>query len=316
MLGSLLADWTDPRQMPDHQTPVSGTAGPVRIALEIEYDGAGFSGWQRQSSPTLPTVQGAVEKALARVANHPVQLYCAGRTDAGVHATGQVVHFDAAVDRGPSAWLRGGNSLLPAGVRIHWAQAVDESFHARFSALARRYRYVILESQVAPALLSRQITHVRGRLDTEAMQYAADFLPGEHDFSAFRAAGCQSRTPFRYVSHLRVFRQGAFVVIDIAANAFLQHMVRNIAGALIAVGLGQRDSDWPGRLLAGRDRRKAAATASPAGLYLVAVTYPDAFGLPAAALGPIFLGTEETGTEERDSGKTDIAETENSPPGR
>lgn len=279
--------------MPEQSsTPVSGASGPARIALEIEYDGADFSGWQRQSSPELPTVQGAVEKALSRVADHPVQLTCAGRTDAGVHATAQVVHFDAAINRGPAAWLRGGNSLLPAGVRIHWARTVEDTFHARFSALSRRYRYVILESTVAPALLCRQVTHVRGQLDTVAMQRAADCLPGEHDFSAFRAAGCQSRTPFRYVSHLRVFRQGCFVVIDIAANAFLQHMVRNIAGALIAVGLGQRSSEWPGQLLAGRDRRQGAATASPAGLYLVAVEYPDGFGLPSAAMGPFFLGLE------------------------
>lgn len=282
--------------MSDHSpTPVSGASGPARIALEVEYDGADFSGWQRQSSPRLPTVQGAVEKALSQVADHRVRLICAGRTDAGVHATAQVVHFDAAVDRGCRAWLRGGNSLLPAGVRIHWARTVNDTFHARFSALSRRYRYVMLESDVAPALLSRQITHVRGRLDTGAMQRAADALPGEHDFSAFRAAGCQSRTPFRYVSHLQVFRQGCFVVIDIAANAFLQHMVRNIAGALIAVGLGQRGSDWPGELLAGRDRRRGAATASPAGLYLVAVGYPREFGLPGAALGPFFLGIEEAG---------------------
>ncbi|MEX1197049.1 MAG: tRNA pseudouridine(38-40) synthase TruA [Pseudohongiellaceae bacterium] len=273
----------------------SGASGPARIALEVEYDGANFHGWQRQSSPQLPTVQGAMEKALSQVADYPIQLICAGRTDTGVHATAQVVHFDAAVDRGARAWLRGGNSLLPAGVRIHWARTVDDTFHARFSALSRRYRYVILESDVAPALLSRQVTHVRGHLDTGAMQRAADALPGEHDFSAFRAAGCQSRSPFRYVSHLRVFRQGCFVVIDIAANAFLQHMVRNIAGTLITVGLGQRDCDWPGQLLAGRDRRRSAATASPAGLYLVAVDYPKAFGLPEAASGPFFLDIEASG---------------------
>lgn len=275
-----------------HFRPDSGPAGPARIALEVAYDGADFNGWQRQASPRLPTVQGAVEAALSRVADHPVSLTCAGRTDAGVHATAQVVHFDAAKDRGPGAWLRGGNSLLPAGVRIQWAQAVDASFHARFSATARRYRYVILESDVAPALLSRQVTHVRGQLDTDAMQRAAQSLPGERDFSAFRAAGCQSRTPFRYVSHLHVFRQGCFVVIDIAANAFLQHMVRNIAGALIAVGLGQRAVEWPGELLAGRDRRRGAATASPCGLYLVSVSYPEHFGLPGPALGPFFLGLD------------------------
>lgn len=260
-----------------------------RIALLVEYDGSGFSGWQRQSAPPLPTVQGVMEKALSKVADHPVQLFCAGRTDAGVHATAQVVHFDAAVDRGAKAWVRGGNSLLPDGVRIRWAKTVDPSFHARFSALSRRYRYVMLESDVAPALLARQLTHVRGQLDVAAMQQAAVVLNGEHDFSAFRAAGCQSHSPFRYVSHIKLIRQGPFVILDITANAFLQHMVRNIAGALIAVGQGQRGSDWVGELLDNRDRRPGAATAKPAGLYLVSVAYPPVFGLPDVAPGPVFL---------------------------
>lgn len=261
----------------------------TRIALQVEYDGSEFCGWQRQSSPPLPSVQAAVEQALSRIADHAVRVHCAGRTDAGVHATAQIVHFDAATDRGPKAWVRGGNSHLPAGVRIRWAGAVDDEFHARFSAFSRRYRYVMLESEVAPALLHRQITHVRGNLDERRMQRAAEALPGEQDFSAFRAAGCQSNTPFRCINHVHVFRQGAFLVLDISANAFLQHMVRNIAGALIAVGRGDKPEGWVAELLAGRDRRLASATASPCGLYLVEVGYPERFGLPQVAPGPVFL---------------------------
>jgi len=281
--------------MPDNSIETASASRanePVRIALLIEYDGSGFSGWQRQSAPPLPTVQGAVEEALSRVADHPVRLLCAGRTDAGVHATAQVVHFDAAVDRGPKAWVRGGNSLLPDRVRIRRAQRMHPAFHARFSALSRRYRYVMLESDVAPALLAGQLAHVRGRLDVDAMQLAANALIGEHDFSAFRAAGCQSRSPFRCVNHIRLARMGAFVVLDIAANAFLQHMVRNIAGALIAVGLGQRSVDWLHELLESRDRRLGAPTASAGGLYLVAVTYPETSGLPGAEPGPVFLNAD------------------------
>lgn len=263
--------------------------GNFRIAVAVEYDGAAFSGWQRQASPELPTVQGAVEKALSQVAAAPVRVHCAGRTDAGVHATGQIIHFDAPVDRGARAWVRGGNSLLPAGVRLRWAQRVDPAFHARFSAVARRYRYVILESDVAPALLVNQLTHVRGKLDADAMHSAGQYLLGEHDFSAFRAAGCQSRSPNRCISRLQVQRHGPFIVIDIQANAFLQHMVRNIAGALMEVGRHLREPDWLGGLLAGRDRRLGAVTASPTGLYLVSVSYPPQFALPITTPGPCFL---------------------------
>ncbi|MGM0634016.1 MAG: tRNA pseudouridine(38-40) synthase TruA [Pseudomonadota bacterium] len=266
--------------------------GSSRIALQVEYDGAEFCGWQRQSSPPLPSVQAAVEQALSRVANHPVRVLCAGRTDAGVHATAQIVHFDAAIDRGPKAWVRGGNSHLPPGVRIRWTGAVSHEFHARFSALSRRYRYVMIESEVAPALLNRQVTHVRGNLDETRMQRAAEALIGEQDFSAFRAAGCQSNTPFRCVNHVRVLRHGAFLVLDISANAFLQHMVRNIAGTLIAVGHGDRPVEWVSELLAGGDRRKSSPTASPCGLYLVEVRYPDEYGLPRPVPGPFFLGMD------------------------
>ncbi len=260
-----------------------------RIALGVEYDGAAFHGWQRQASPQLLTVQGALERALSQVADHPVSTICAGRTDTGVHATGQVVHFDAQTLRPEKAWIRGGNSLLPPAARVLWARQVSDDFHARFSARSRRYRYVIRESEVEPAVMARQLTHVRERLDVESMDQAASHLLGERDFSAFRAAGCQSRTPWRNVMHLRVRRQGAFVVIEVQANAFLQHMVRNIAGVLLEIGSGRQPPQWAGQVLESRDRSAAAVTAKPYGLYLVEVDYPDHFGLPASPAGPAFL---------------------------
>jgi len=260
-----------------------------RIALCIEYDGAAFHGWQRQGSPLLPTVQGALEGALTKIADSPVRTFCAGRTDSGVHATAQVVHFDCPVDRGQKAWVMGSNSLLPDTVRVQWARTVGEQFHARFSALSRRYRYIVYQHSVAPALFSRQLTHVREPLNEKSMHEAAQALLGEHDFSAFRAAGCQANSPWRCVNHMSVRRSGHFVVIDIEANAFLQHMVRNIAGALLAVGTGDYPVNWPGELLAGRDRTRSAATASPFGLYLVGVSYPAGMGLPETPLGPCFL---------------------------
>lgn len=263
---------------------------PERIALCVEYDGAAFHGWQRQASPTLPTVQSALEKALSAIANTAVTVSCAGRTDSGVHATGQVIHFDTPVDRGEKAWVMGTNSLLPASVRVQWAKSVEARFHARFSATERRYRYVVHCHAVAPALLRGQLTHSRVGLDAQAMHEAGQALIGEHDFSAFRAAGCQSRTPWRHVSHLQVDTRGNFLVIDIRANAFLQHMVRNIAGSLMAIGRGEYPVSWLAELLSGRDRPSAAATASPAGLYLVSVGYPEEFGLPPIPQGPCFLG--------------------------
>lgn len=262
---------------------------PCRVALGVEYDGAAFHGWQRQGEPTLPTVQAAVERALAKIADHPIDLVCAGRTDTGVHATGQVVHFDCVVDRGVKAWVRGCNSLLPPSVRITWAQAVDTQFHARFSALSRRYLYVIDDSEVESAIMAKRLTHTRLRLDIAAMHEAGQHLLGERDFSSFRAAGCQSRTPNRNVMHLRVLRHHRFIVIDIQANAFLQHMVRNIAGTLLKIGAGLRDPVWAKQLLEGRDRAAAAMTASPHGLYLVAVEYPVSTGLQRRLLGPSFL---------------------------
>lgn len=263
-----------------------------RIALSIEYDGAAFSGWQKQLSPMLATIQQEVEAALGKIADHPVAVTCAGRTDAGVHATSQVIHFDTAVDRGEKAWIVGTNSLLVKSVRVLTATRVPADFHARFSATSRRYFYVILQRKIAPAILYKRITHVAQELDVAAMNEAAQALLGEQDFSSVRAAGCQSRTPFRQVMRASVYRQGAFVIFDVQANAFLQHMVRNIVGVLLAIGQGQQDPGWMARLLAQRDRTVAAVTAPPDGLYLVGVGYPDKFQLPLRLAVPSFLDTQ------------------------
>jgi tRNA pseudouridine38-40 synthase len=260
-----------------------------RIALKVEYDGANYCGWQRQLSPSIPTVQQQVESALGRVADHSVAVVCAGRTDSGVHATSQVVHFDCAIDRGRKAWVSGCNSLLPESIRIIDARVVGRSFHARFSATARRYNYVIQRRETAPAILSRRVLHVWQKLDVERMNVAAQALLGEQDFSAFRAAGCQSKSPFRNVSAVRVFSLGSFVVIDIQANAFVQHMVRNIVGALLVVGRGSKPADWIAQLLATRDRTQAAATAKPDGLYLAGVSYPEVFALSSSYTPPGFI---------------------------
>ena len=261
----------------------------TRIACRIEYDGSAYHGWQAQLKSSSPTVQGALEHALERVAVQPIRVHCAGRTDAGVHGHAQIVHFDAPCTRSAKAWVLGGNSHLPPDVRIHWAQPVPEDFHARFSALARRYRYVIVNSAIRPALSSRQLTWQRKPLDAVRMHGAAQALLGEQDFSAFRAAACQSSTPFRCVHHCSVTRRGDLLVIDIEANAFLHHMVRNIAGSLMAVGCGDQPPEWIADLLLAGDRTRAAETAPAEGLYLVDVRYPAQFSLPPTPPGPLVL---------------------------
>lgn len=260
-----------------------------RIALEVEYDGSHFAGWQKQANPQLPTVQGRLELALSKIADSPISLVCAGRTDRGVHATGQVVHFDCGIDRGVKAWVAGTNSLLSADIRVKCAQTMQADFHARFSATARRYCYLIYDAKVAPALLSSQITHVPYALNIEAMEQAAMCLIGERDFSSFRAAGCQSNTPNRCVHWLKVFRKNRYIVVDIQANAFLQHMVRNIVGMLLDVGKGDQNPDWAGELLEARDRTAGGVTAPANGLYLIRVTYPQEHQLPETEMGPSFL---------------------------
>ncbi|HMM58153.1 MAG TPA: tRNA pseudouridine(38-40) synthase TruA [Rudaea sp.] len=251
----------------------------MRIALGIEYDGTDFLGWQRLTHG--PTVQGAVEAAVSDIAAEPVQVICAGRTDAGVHARCQVIHFDTQAQRTMRGWTLGPNSRLPASVAVGWARAVREDFHARFSACARRYRYTILNRSARPALEARYVCWERAPLDAEAMHAAAQMLLGENDFSAFRTAACQARSPQRCVQAISVMREGDRVVLDIQANAFLHHMVRNIAGSLRVVGRREQPPEWIAQLLAGRDRSVAGPTSAAQGLVFLGPLYPAEFGLPA-----------------------------------
>ncbi len=256
----------------------------MRLALGIEYDGTDFLGWQRLAHGA--TVQGAVEAAFSRVADHPVQVTCAGRTDAGVHARCQVVHFDSEAARTPRGWMLGANANLPASVGVRWVRPVADDFHARYSARARSYRYSILNRVARPALEARYVAWERQPLDAAAMHAAAQALIGENDFSAFRTVACQARTPFRNVHAIEVTRDGERVEVAIEANAFLHHMVRNIVGSLLPVGRGERPVGWLAELLAGRDRSAAGPTAPAAGLCFIAPRYPRNCGLPDEASLP------------------------------
>ncbi|MCZ6642408.1 MAG: tRNA pseudouridine(38-40) synthase TruA [Gammaproteobacteria bacterium] len=241
------------------------------LALGIEYDGSSFHGFQRQQN--VSSIQATLETALSKVADQPIRVVAAGRTDTAVHATGQVIGFVTNNERPVSAWIRGTNTYCPKAVKVRWAQEVDSSFHARYSATARRYVYVYYEADAdSPLLAGLAVREVK--LNDEAMHRAARSLLGEHDFSAFRGAGCQSQSPHRCVHNLSVHRAGSFVIVDIVANAFLLHMVRNINGSLIEIGTGRRPESWLGELLMCRDRRQGAKTAPPGGLYLVSVAYP------------------------------------------
>ncbi len=249
-----------------------------RIAVGIEYDGAAFHGWQLQ--PHANSVQATVQDALGQVAAVPVVLSCAGRTDAGVHARAQVAHFDTTSQRSPRSWLLGTNSALPATVSLRWVQPVSGDFHARYGALRRSYRYLLLNRPTRSALAAGRAWCVHRPLDAARMQGAADALVGEHDFSAFRAAECQARTPVRRVESLSVRRCNDWVQVDISANAFLHHMVRNIVGTLVAIGLGDAPPERAREQLESRQRRTGEATAPAQGLYLWRVDYPPEFGLP------------------------------------
>jgi tRNA pseudouridine38-40 synthase len=250
----------------------------TRFAVGVEYDGGGFSGWQQQLG--LTTVQAQLEAALAQLLAHPVAVTAAGRTDAGVHARCQVAHFDTDGQRSERAIVLGTNTSLPSAIAVRWARAVPGHFHARYTAQARTYRYCILNRQARPGLAAGRVAFIHRPLDVAPMNEAAQSLLGSHDFSAFRAAECQAQSPVRDVTQLRVQRSGEFVLLEITANAFLHHMVRNIAGLLIHVGRGDAPPVLARELLESRDRRQAPATAPAAGLYLWRVHYPAVFGLP------------------------------------
>ena len=259
-----------------------------RFAASVQYDGASFHGWQSLKTG-LPTIQEAVEKALSKVANHPVSVVCAGRTDAGVHGCHQVIHFDSDSIRSERGWAYGANANLPDEVSINWVKPMTDDFHARFSAQWRRYRYVILNMPIRPAHLHKGVTWNFRPLDEERMKEAAQYLLGEHDFTSYRAVQCQAKNPVRTITRLDVSRHGSLIVLDIQANAFLHHMVRNIAGVLMAVGCGKQEPAWAKTVLEAKDRAQGGVTASPCGLYFVDVGYPEEFELPKAQANPFFV---------------------------
>ncbi len=262
----------------------------MKYAACIEYDGTAYQGWQRQGH--APSVQEELEKALSTLANHPIETTCAGRTDSGVHGIGQVVHFDSDAKRDEKAWRMGCNTNLPDDIALRWIQPVRDDFNARFSATARDYRYIILNRKTRPALLqSRVYWHYLNDkpLDEKLMNQAAQYLLGENDFSSFRAAGCQAKHAMRELQFIQVLRQGDYIYVDIRANAFLHHMVRNIVGSLLEVGSGDKPPEWIAGLLAVKDRKQAGVTAIACGLYFVGVEYPEKYGLPKPLTVPRFI---------------------------
>lgn len=254
----------------------------MRYALGLEYDGSHYHGWQQQSD--LASVQAYLQNALTKIAEHPITVHCAGRTDAGVHALGQVVHFDTNAVREERAWLWGTNSHLPKDIRVIWVKPVGDDFHARFSAIARRYRYVIYNHPICPVLGRQWLTWCYRHLNIARMQTAAAYLIGTHDFSAFRASECQAHSPIRSVEFLKLVRQGEIITLDIKANAFLHHMVRNIAGVLMAIGTGKQAPIWAQEVLLSRNRAKAGVTAPASGLSLLQVYYPASWQIPAGRI--------------------------------
>ncbi len=262
----------------------------MRIALGVEYAGTNYSGWQSQiNQPHVPAIQKVVAAAIASIANHPVSIMCAGRTDAGVHAYGQVVHCDVAVERSAYTWVAGCNAKLPPDVRVLWMQNVPADFDARRTALGRRYKYVIYNSKIRPSLLRDYVGWYYSPLDADKMLQAAQFWLGEHDFSSFRGAGCQSISPVRNVKMINIERRDEMVIIDIIANAFLYHMVRNMVGALLEIGSNKRAVQWAQEVLLAKCRTKAGISAPAQGLYLAEVMYPPALAIPSAKPGLWFF---------------------------
>ncbi|TBV11319.1 tRNA pseudouridine(38-40) synthase TruA [Stutzerimonas kirkiae] len=264
-------------------------ATTFRIALGVEYKGSRYRGFQRQRAG-VPSIQECLEKALGKVAGgQRVTLSCAGRTDALVHACGQVVHFDTPVVRSMHSWVMGANMNLPGDISVTWAREMPRHFDARFSAMARRYRYVIYNDPIRPAHMAEEVTWNHRPLDIQRMREAARCFLGTHDFSAFRARQCQAKSPIKTIHHLELVEHGRLIVLDVRANAFLHHMVRNIAGVLMTIGAGERPPEWAREVLETRVRRTGGVTAHPYGLYLVEVDYPEEFELPKRYLGPHFL---------------------------
>jgi len=252
----------------------------MKIALGVEYNGKLFHGWQLQKQG-VRSVQGCLEQAIAKVAAHPVRLFCAGRTDTGVHAVGQVAHFESESARSQRQWLLGINVNLPDDVSVNWVQFVDDEFHARFSAMSRSYRYFIWNRPTRSSLLFGPVNWTHHMLDVERMQLAAKDLIGTHDFTSYRAIQCQAKSPVKTLHRLDVQRNGDMIVLSLHANAFLHHMVRNIAGVLIAIGKGDRSVEWAKQVLEHKDRRLGGVTAGPDGLYFENVEYPGEFGIPS-----------------------------------
>ena len=258
----------------------------MRHAAIIEYDGSKFNGWQDQ--PHAPSVQAAVERALSRVADEPIRVHASGRTDSGVHAVGQVVHFDTDKVRTPYNWLRGANSNLPEGVALSWIGPMADEFHARFSARSRRYRYILYTRRIPLGIFSSYVSCYPLDLDLRAMQTGLRALLGTHDFSAYRASECQSKKPVKTLYSIEVDRQGYWVWLDVHGDGFLHHMVRNIVGVMLKIGAGERPPEWAAEVLEGRDRRHGGITARPNGLYFLGVQYPQQFELPVIMTPPRF----------------------------
>ena len=262
-----------------------------KIAMVIEYCGRDYHGWQMQTKPPVATVQAVVEQAIAKVANHPVSVLCSGRTDARVHGTSQVIHFETSAARSQKAWVCGVNANLPDDVVVRWADGVSDDFHARFSATARTYRYIIANTPVRSANFSGTVTWFDYPLKEGLMDLAAQSLVGGHDFSSFRGAACQANTAFRLIEYITVRRMNELIVIEVKANAFLLHMVRNIVGCLLEIGEGRRPFNWLQDVLDAKDRSAAGVTAKPEGLYFVRAHYPDMYSIAQLPMGPVFLAT-------------------------
>ncbi|MFW5427122.1 MAG: tRNA pseudouridine(38-40) synthase TruA [Methylophagaceae bacterium] len=257
----------------------------MRVALGLEYDGTSYSGWQVQ--PSQPTVQACIEAALSKVANEPIKTVAAGRTDSGVHALQQVVHFDTHAKRSERNWILGLNSNLPNNINVVWARPVDDEFSARFSALNRSYRYLIYNRVGRSSLQHNRMWWLFSPLDEEKMQAAADLLIGHHDFSAFRAKLCQAHSPFKTMERIKVTRHDNCIAIDVTARSFLHHMVRNIVGVLVPIGQGDKPVSWAKDVLESRERSQGGITAAPEGLYFVNVDYPEKYDLPKVSAFPV-----------------------------